>query len=158
MALTLMLVTHSNKPVAVGAISFYVDRFVTRRISKFTYGAACSAPYHFFDLEHRRRKHLSFLDPAGQRCIPDYFKTMLPQVRRPAPLLIFLENLTTLQGTKILEDQEVRYSFCYVTEGAPQQQAFQSVLQYIGTRRAPRWMDIEPGSVSSSNKVAKGLM
>ena len=36
---TLTPATHSNKACAVGAISFYVDKFVTRRISKFTYGA-----------------------------------------------------------------------------------------------------------------------
>ena len=84
---TLTLVTHSNKAVTVGAISFYVDHFVTGRISKFTYGAACNAPYHFFNLEHRKREHLSFLNPAGERRIPGYFETMLPRVCH-SPLLM----------------------------------------------------------------------
>ena len=88
----LTLVTLSNKAVAVGAISFYVDHFVTGRISKFTYGAACSAPYNFFNSEHRKREHLSFLNPAGERRIPDYFETMLPRVRYPPPSMIFLET------------------------------------------------------------------
>src|SRR5258706_68368 len=128
----LTLVALSNK--VVGVISFYVDHFVTRRISKFTYGAACNVSYHFFNPEHRRRKSLSFLNPAGERRVPGYFGTMLLQVCHPSPLMILLVSLAPLQGTKVLEDQEVRYSFCYVTEGAPQQQAFQSVLKYTGTR------------------------
>jgi len=88
---TLTPVTHSNKAVAVGAISFYVDHFVTGRISKFTYGAACSVPYHFFNPEHRRREHLSFLNPGGEKRIPEYFETMLPRVRHSysPPLTIY---------------------------------------------------------------------
>jgi len=77
---TLTLVAHSNKAVAVGAISFYVDHFVTGRISKFTYGVACNVSYRFINLEHRKREHLSFLNPAGKKRIPGYFETMLPRV------------------------------------------------------------------------------
>ena len=146
----------SNKAVAVGAISFYVDHFVTGRISKFTYGAACNAPYNFFSSEHRKREHLSFLNPAGDRRIPDCFETMLPRVRRSPTLMILLETLIALQGTKVLEDREVRYNFCYVTEGAPQQEGFQSVLKYTGTRNNPQWMDVEPGKVPDFKWFAKG--
>ena len=77
---TLTPVAHSNKAVAVGAVSFYVDRFVTGRISKFTYGVACNVAYRFFYLEHIRREYKSFLNSAGYRRIPDYFEIMLAQV------------------------------------------------------------------------------
>ena len=64
------------------------------------------------------------------------------------PLLsILLDNFITLQGTKVLEDHEVRRNFSYITEGAPQLQAFQSVVKYTGEQSAPRWMDIEKGNV-----------
>jgi len=117
--------TQTNKAVAVGAVSFYVDHFVTGRISKFTYGASGSILYQSFNPEHVRREHKSYLDAAGDRRIPDHFGAML------------------LRGTKVLEDREVRSPYCYVTEGAPQRQAYQSVLKYTGVGVAPEWMDVE---------------
>ena len=80
---------HSNKAVAVGAISFYVDHFVTGRISKFTYGAPYEVIYQSSNPEHVKRKHKSYTDPSGDILLPDCFKTMLPRVRR-LPLLLDL--------------------------------------------------------------------
>ena len=61
-------------------------------------------------------------------------------------LLILLDNLIALQGVKVLEDREVRSSYCYVTEGVPKGQASQTVLKYTGPHGAPEWMDLEQGS------------
>ena len=79
------LVTHSNKAVAVGAVSFHVDRFVTGRISKFTYGTSHSIAYEPSNLEHVKRAYKSYLDPSGQKYIPDHFKSMLLRVRHSLP-------------------------------------------------------------------------
>ena len=79
----LTLVMHSNKAVAVGAVSSYVDHFVTGRIAKFTYGAPSSARYRRFDPEHVKREHKSYLDPAGDKQIPGHFQTMLMRVCHP---------------------------------------------------------------------------
>jgi len=118
--------TYTNKAVAVGAVSYYVDHFVTGRISKFTYGVACNIAYRFYFPEHRRREPTSILNSAGEKRLPHYFETMLAR------------------GAKVLEDHEVRHSFCYVTEGAPQRQAVQTILKYTGTDSVPRWTDIQP--------------
>jgi len=117
--------THTNKAVAVGAVSFYVDHFVTGRISKFTYGVPGNTIYQAYNPEHVQREHKSYLDLAGERRIPDHFGAMLSR------------------GTKVLEDREIRSRFCYITEGAPQRQAYQSILKYTGTNYAPEWMDTE---------------
>jgi hypothetical protein len=77
----LTLVTRSNKAVAVGAVSYYVDRFVTGRISKFTYGVPCSTLYDPSDPEHVRRERQSFVNSMGEKCIPGHFDTMLSRVR-----------------------------------------------------------------------------
>jgi len=118
-------VRHSNKAVAVGAVSYYVDHFVTGRIAKFTYGAPGNPLYQAHNPEHVRREHKSYLDPAGDRYVPGHFEAML------------------LRGTKVLEDRVIRSRFCYITEGAPQRQAYQSILKYTGANSAPEWMDIE---------------
>jgi len=71
---------HSDKAVAVGAISFYVDHFVTGRISIFTYGIPCAVVYEPFDPEHVKREHKSYIDIEGDKCIPGAFQTMLSKV------------------------------------------------------------------------------
>jgi hypothetical protein len=75
------LVTHRNKAVAVGAVSYYIDHFVTGRISKFTYGVPCIALYDPSNPEHVRREHKSYINPMGEKRVPDHFETMLSRVR-----------------------------------------------------------------------------
>ena len=72
-------------------------------------------------------------------------------------LLILLDNFIVLQGTKVLEDREIRRSFCYVTEGTPRQYAPQSIIKYTGTRSVPQWMDIERGDVLSFSNNLRGV-
>jgi hypothetical protein len=85
--LSLTSVTGSNKAVAVGAVSFHVDHFVTGRIAKFTYGAPSSILYQAFNPEHVRREQKSYLDAAGDKRIPGHFETMLSRVRFPPPFV-----------------------------------------------------------------------
>jgi len=75
-----------NKAVAVGAISYYVDHFVTGRISKFTYGVLCNIHYDSSNPEHAQRLHKSFINAMGERWIPGCFSTMLTRVRRTRSL------------------------------------------------------------------------
>ena len=77
-----LVISHRNKAVAIGAVSHYVDHFVTSRISKFTYGVACNTPYDHSDAEHRRRSHKTFVNAMGQKLVPGGFVTMLTRVRR----------------------------------------------------------------------------
>jgi hypothetical protein len=70
--------------------------------------------------------------------------------------LVLLDNSIALQGDRVLEDREVRQPFVYVTEGAPQRRAAQSIIKYTGKLRTPEWMDIEQGSVPVFNDFTKG--
>ena len=70
----------SNKAVAVGAVSFYVDHFVAGRISKFTYGVDHWTAYRPYDPEHVQRKRKSEIGPNGKRRVPDCFAKMLSRV------------------------------------------------------------------------------
>ena len=64
---------------------------------------------------------------------------------------IIPDYFTVLQGAKVQEDQEVRRSFYYLTEGAPEREASQSVVRYTGSCSAPAWMDVEEGGVFRFN-------
>jgi hypothetical protein len=146
MWLILTRVTGSNKAVAVGAVSFHVDHFVTGRIAKFTYGSSGKILYDPSNSEHVKREKESYLNAAGEKRIRDHFYTMLSRVWHPPLLLILIHDLIALQGTKVLEDREVRESFIFVTKDASKRQIIQPVIKYTGTRRAPEWMDLEKGS------------
>ena len=74
-----------------------------------------------------------------------------------ALLLVLPDDFISLQGTRVLEDREVRSSYCYITEGAPRLQASQSVIKYTGTDNAPEWMDSEQGQCIRFNTFARDL-
>ena len=156
MRLTLTLVAHSNKAVAVGAVLFHVDHFVTRRIAKFTYGTQYRIIYQPFDPEHVKREWRSLLDAAGDKRTLTISKPCYHGFAIHLLLSILLNNLIALQGTRVLEDREIRQPLIYVTRGAPQRQVVSPVIKYTGTLRAPQWMDIEQGSVLSFQHLCEG--
>ncbi|KAF8868964.1 hypothetical protein BD779DRAFT_1582049, partial [Infundibulicybe gibba] len=57
--------THVNKAVADGAVSFYIDHFVSVRVSKRTYGCACNIQYDPGNAEHVQRVSKTYIDLAG---------------------------------------------------------------------------------------------
>jgi hypothetical protein len=71
----------SNKAVADGGVSFYIDHFVTARFSKFAYGIKIHKEYDASNTEHRRRKNSTFMTSAGYLGIRGIFSVILPQVR-----------------------------------------------------------------------------
>ena len=139
-----------DKAVAIGAVSYYVDHFVKGRISKFTYGVLCHTLYDPTNPEHVRRAHKSYVDAMGDKYVPGYFETMLPRVRHVRYFLAFELNSIPLQGTKVLEDREIRHEFCWSSEGTPPQQVFHIIAKYIGSLVTPEWEDIEEGRVFDS--------
>ena len=58
-------------------------------------------------------------------------------------------DLIALQGTKVLEDQEIRHGFSKTTEGDPPQYVSPGITKYTGALAAPKWADVEPGRVFS---------
>jgi hypothetical protein len=85
----------SDKAVAVGAVSFYINRFVKGRLSRFTYGTPCSTFYRPSNPEHAKREHKTYLNVLGDKYVPDAFMSMLSKVCRR----IILMRSTLLKGT-----------------------------------------------------------
>ena len=118
------------------------------RISKFTYGTACSAFYRPSDPEHIKRKRKAFTDELGQMCVPDGFVTMLSKVWHQIALFekcLQMDN-TCIQGTRVLETHELRRRLRVVREEVPRgSSVLVRMIKYCGEEREPQWMDVEPG-------------
>ena len=70
----------SNKAVADGAVSFYLDHIVSVRMARFTYGTEIITPYLPSDPEHIQRAHTKFTDMSGELMVPNAFDTILAKV------------------------------------------------------------------------------
>ena len=68
----------SDKAVADGAISYYIDHFVQTRVSKLTYGSRVRIRYDRSNPEHRKRPTTTI--GSGGKRIDDVFWVMLPGV------------------------------------------------------------------------------
>ena len=56
-------------------------------------------------------------------------------------------NSVARQGTKVLEDREIRLVHAMVAEGAPPTHSNAEITKYTGALATPEWKDIEPGRV-----------
>jgi len=54
-----------------------------------------------------------------------------------------------LQGTKVIEDHEIRHSFIVTAKGSPPRRGHATISKYTGALFAPEWKDVEPGRVFS---------
>ncbi|PPQ96389.1 hypothetical protein CVT26_004991 [Gymnopilus dilepis] len=84
---------HTNKAVAEGAVSFYIDHFVAARVSKLSYGTDVSVPYQPFNPEHLARSYNKYENLSGKTMISGLFDVILPK------------------ATKVAETAEFRHSF-----------------------------------------------
>ena len=85
----------------------------------------------------------------GLKRVHGYFETMLSRVRVVIfPWLSGL-NPVALQGTKVLEDREIRRSLSWASEGVPPQYLSLGVVKYTGSLATPKWEDVEQGRVFS---------
>lgn len=69
-----------NKAVAEGAVSFFLQHFVSVRVARLTYGTICACEYDGDDPEHRIRRGRVFVKPSGRQCVPDAFAVILSKV------------------------------------------------------------------------------
>ena len=88
----------------------------------------------------------------GVKRVPDSFQTMLKRVCRVEPSLQRLFELNSIdpQGTKILEDREIRHGFCWTSEDTPPQEASPRIVKYTGSLVSPEWEDVEKGTAFPS--------
>jgi hypothetical protein len=71
---------YSNKAVPGGAVSFYIDRLVSSRVARATYGIEVYTSFDHQDPEHLARQHTRFIDAAGDPSIPNQFASILLKV------------------------------------------------------------------------------
>jgi len=109
----------SNK--SVGAISFYIDHHVKRRVLRFTFGVLRDVAYEPSNPEHVAREHKSYLDVTGEKFLPDSFTTILSK------------------GTQVLESHVSKISMHAVREGAPPGDVLVKIMKY----KEPWWLDTE---------------
>ncbi|THU76325.1 hypothetical protein K435DRAFT_705062, partial [Dendrothele bispora CBS 962.96] len=118
---------YSNKAVAEGAASFYLDHFVASRIARWHYGIEMNPFFDASDPEHAQREQTSYINSVtDRRMIPNFFDTILPK------------------NTKVAETTEFRKRYYRRYKSPPQFERdpiVDSILCYRGKQRTPRWTD-----------------
>jgi hypothetical protein len=73
--------------VADGAVSFYLDRFVSARVSKVVYGVDCYVAFDPSNSEHKERLSSVFVSVAGEKSVRGAFDIILQKVGIPSCFL-----------------------------------------------------------------------
>jgi hypothetical protein len=71
---------HSNKAVADGGVSYFIDHYVSTRVAKYAYGVNISTQYDKTNEEHLKRASSIYVDVQGDVLIPKAFDVILPMV------------------------------------------------------------------------------
>ncbi|KAF8345176.1 hypothetical protein F5887DRAFT_218796 [Amanita rubescens] len=120
---------HLNKAVASGAISFYVDHYVEKRIVKVTYGNPCSYIYNPHDPEHLKRVTQVYESQSKKRYIRGAF------------------DVIVRKGTQVSETEEFRRSYWYTSTTRDNMHHIKNeIFVYRGSISNPSWMDIDKDS------------
>ena len=61
-------------------MSFYLDRFVSARVIRTTYGVGCNVDYDQSNAEHRARSLWRITRPSGRVVLPNGFSPILTKV------------------------------------------------------------------------------
>ncbi|KAI6123788.1 hypothetical protein EDD16DRAFT_608175 [Pisolithus croceorrhizus] len=120
---------HVNKAVADGAISHYLDRLVSARAARFTYGTSCCYTFNPYDKEHNSRRLTAFTSLSGDQWLPNGFCSILTR------------------GTEVSEQQEFRSAFYQEVANLSACKSVEvEIVAYRGTLQCPLWMDREKDS------------
>lgn len=115
--------SHTNKAVADGAISYYIDHFVSTRIAKFTYGVWSGEAFQPHKQAHNQRLQHKFQSADGLFWIGGCFDAILRS------------------GTSVSETKEFRSSFAQ-TSFRQIDLLSTKILCYRGEcKTAPTWLD-----------------
>jgi hypothetical protein len=68
---------NSNRAVAEGSVSFYIQNHVHLRIARFTYGVMCTREFERHHPEHRKRSSSVLVNPSGTAVLPGGYQTVL---------------------------------------------------------------------------------
>ncbi|KAH9847715.1 hypothetical protein C2E23DRAFT_484151 [Lenzites betulinus] len=117
--------SHTNKAVAEGGVSFYLEHFVAVRVIKMTYGTVINTSYDVNDGEHVARSWKMIVRPSGRVVIPDYFSPIL--------------------GTRVRGSTEVSKGyFKEARELKTLDTMSAEIICYRGKNEDPHWVDLEP--------------
>ncbi|KAF8632437.1 hypothetical protein AX15_001880 [Amanita polypyramis BW_CC] len=118
-----------SKAVADGAVLFYVNHYVNKRIARYTYGNACSYVYNPNDPEHSQRSGQVYISSSRKQYIRGAFDVILSK------------------GTQVSETTEFRRSYWYTsTTRDTLCHVKNEIHSYRGSVKIPRWMDIDKDS------------
>ncbi|KIO05283.1 hypothetical protein M404DRAFT_9026 [Pisolithus tinctorius Marx 270] len=131
---------HVNKAVADGAVSYYLDRLVSARAARFTYGIPCCHTYTPHDTEHASRRLTAFTTLSGDLWLPNGFCPILTRVPSEFKFFFFAK------GTEVSEQQEFRRTFYREQANLYEcKNVGVDIVAYRGTLENPLWMDKEAG-------------
>ncbi|KAF9650957.1 hypothetical protein BDM02DRAFT_3184899 [Thelephora ganbajun] len=118
--------TQTNKAVADGAVSYYLDHFVVGRIVRYTYGTQGSTGFNPLNPEHRRRAHKRYLGIIGE-------------------IQLDVFSPTLFKGTRVSGTQEFRKKVAGISLTPPVAIELLKfpVIRYTGKLKEPQWMDEE---------------
>jgi hypothetical protein len=68
------------KVVALGAVSFYIDRYISVRKANFTYGTSCKTPYSAILPSHQKWQSRLVRCADGVERLPGAFYSILTKV------------------------------------------------------------------------------
>ncbi|KAJ7113113.1 hypothetical protein C8R44DRAFT_984923 [Mycena epipterygia] len=123
--------SHVNKAVADGAVSFYLDHFVSARISKHTDGVKCSVVYEANNAEHCSRSRSIERDADGRLRVPKRFSAILKK------------------NIRVFETREFRKSYVRLSKDLVGLRTVQlPIWRYLGQDEDPMWADIDPDRYS----------
>ena len=74
--------TRRSKAVANGAVSFYLQHFVSARVMKMTYGTEVNVEYRSSNPEHYARRHSIVVRPSGRSVLRHAYSSILKKVSR----------------------------------------------------------------------------
>ncbi|EIW80580.1 hypothetical protein CONPUDRAFT_105634 [Coniophora puteana RWD-64-598 SS2] len=116
--------SHTNKAVADGAVSFYIDHLVSTRTARFSYGIKTRVKYDEANHEHRIREHKRYTCATGDDALPCGFSTILPK------------------GERVSETKEFSDSYRLTDESKDELcEIGVTLLAYRGPFKAPSWVD-----------------
>ncbi|KAI0704715.1 hypothetical protein C8Q76DRAFT_631269 [Earliella scabrosa] len=119
--------SHSNKAVAHGAVSFYLEHFVSARVMRMTYGIEVVVDYDADDAEHRARRGSLFVRPSGRTMVRGAYSSILRK------------------GTRVRESEEISQPYSIeARDPKTLRSVVQDVLCYRGREADPRWVDADP--------------
>ncbi|KAJ7063914.1 hypothetical protein C8F01DRAFT_1129822 [Mycena amicta] len=124
--------SHVNKAVSDGAVSFYLNRYVSARISKEHYGIKSRTPYESNNADHRARSKSAVENLEGNWMLPNCFSIILPKDARVSETKEFRQEYTLLETTR-----------------AALSRGNLDILRYRGDEKNPQWIDDDPHNYST---------